>query len=111
VDIEHGVQPFYTNNGFLAFGNGEIYNSYELSNQLELSTEVVAKIGFNDIKIAAELLSTDPRRNWEKLDGMFSILLYSPKGEIYFGRDRVGEKPAFYYVSGSRLIVGSSAEV
>jgi asparagine synthase (glutamine-hydrolysing) len=110
TDIEHGVQPFYTTNGFLAFGNGEIYNSYEISNQLELSTDVVTKIGFNDIKIAAELLSIDPRRNWEKLDGMFSICLYSPKGEIYFGRDRVGEKPAFYYVSGSRLIVGSSAE-
>jgi len=110
TDIEHGVQPFYTTNGFLAFGNGEIYNSYEISNQLELSTDVVTKIGFNDIKIAAELLSIDPRRNWEKLDGMFSICLYSPKGEIYFGRDRVGEKPAFFYVSGSRLIVGSSAE-
>ena len=25
TDIEHGVQPFYTTNGFLAFGNGEIY--------------------------------------------------------------------------------------
>lgn len=110
TDIEQGVQPFYTTNGFLAFGNGEIYNSYEISKQLELSTDVVRKVGFNDIKIAAELLSIDPRRNWEKLDGMFSIFLYSPNGEIFFGRDRVGEKPAFYYVSGSRLVVGSSAE-
>lgn len=110
TDVSHGVQPFLTSNGFLAFGNGEVYNSLEILNRLNLPESVLSDIGTHDIKIAAELLSRDPKANWELLDGMFSILLYDPDGEIFFGRDRAGEKPAFYFVSGERLIFGSSAE-
>lgn len=110
TDVNHGVQPFYTSNGFLAFGNGEIYNSLEVLSRLNLPEYVLSDIGTHDIKIAAELLSKDPEANWEQLDGMFSILLYGPDGEIFLGRDRAGEKPAFYFVSDKRLIFGSSVE-
>lgn len=110
TDVSHGVQPFYTSNGFLAFGNGEIYNSLEVLSRLNLPEYVLSDIGTHDIKIAAELLSKDPEANWEQLDGMFSILLYGPDGEIFLGRDRAGEKPAFYFVSDKRLIFGSSVE-
>lgn len=95
IDLDNrSNQPFLYKQYTVLF-NGEIYNYKELKNELiqlgysfnTLSDTEVIAIGFRQWSI----------RLFEKLDGMFSIVIYdSISSQIILARDIFGKKPLYY---------------
>lgn len=94
----NGHQPMYNDDkSIMITFNGEIYNADELREQLinegikfrsRCDTEVILKL-YEKIGLEKTL---------EKLNGMFGIALFDlNKDCIYLIRDRLGEKPLYYY--------------
>ena len=107
IDINGGSQPIWNENkDVLIVFNGEIYNYRELRKELiikghtfstESDTETILH-GYEEYGI--EVLN--------KLDGMFSFAIYDIKcNKILIARDRIGEKPLYYYNSKDLFIFGS----
>ncbi|HEB87579.1 MAG TPA: hypothetical protein ENI68_11280 [Gammaproteobacteria bacterium] len=107
VDRDHGRQPMCSNDrkitGVL---NGEIYNYHALRQELELAgynfttdtdTEVIA----NGYHYWSEAL-------FERLDGMFAIILYDERTcRWVVARDPMGIKPMYYSYEGLRVLFSS----
>ena len=98
IDVETGKQPLYIDNdNIVIVFNGEIYNFKEIRSQLmgkgcsfktESDTEVVAQ--------AYKTYGID--KCLEILEGMFSFAIHDKKlNKIFIARDKLGEKPLFYY--------------
>ncbi|MGN0495223.1 MAG: asparagine synthase (glutamine-hydrolyzing) [Lachnospiraceae bacterium] len=107
VDLNSGNQPVFNEDKSIAVVfNGEIYNFQQLRVELQecghyfytnTDTEVIVHayeeygIGFLD-----------------KIDGMFAFSLYDQsKEELLIARDRMGEKPLYYYVDDNRFLWAS----
>jgi asparagine synthase (glutamine-hydrolysing) len=109
IDLDNrSNQPFYFKNFIMVF-NGEIYNYQELKKDLinefneifttNSDTEVLIKLFYYyDINDAIN-----------KLEGMFSIILYDNlSNTIYLIRDRLGEKLLYYYEDENIFIISSN---
>ena len=77
--------------------DGVIYNSLELRHQLLADGIDVA--GESDIDLLYALYLNDGIDNMLKaLDGVFSLCIYDQRVQtMYLVRDRIGEKPLYYY--------------
>ncbi len=93
----------------LAF-NGEIYNHPDIRRELEISgvrewrstgdTETILRL--------YRALDGDARRMLERLRGMFALALWDAgRRRLVFARDRMGEKPLYFYVDRRRLVFAS----
>lgn len=93
-----GHQPMFNHdrNVMIAF-NGEIYNSEDYRE--ELIGKGYAFKGHSDTEIILALFDEYGFEGMlERLDGMFGICLVDFKNQyIYLVRDRLGEKPLYYY--------------
>ncbi len=108
IDLKTGHQPMVCPDlkAVLVF-NGEIYNFVLLKSELirlgasfstESDTEVVLT-GYRYWGIDKLL---------KKLEGMFAFAIYDrEKGQIVVARDKFGEKPLFYSLTGDALIFAS----
>lgn len=107
IDLSTGNQPMYSISGskILVF-NGEIYNYIELRKELE-------KKGYSfktssDTEVVANLFEEYGTVSFEMLDGMFAIAIYdADQKKLYLVRDRMGEKPLYYYIDKDKLLFGS----
>lgn len=94
-------QPMRRGELVLSF-NGEIYNQQALRQELthwSWETE-------SDAEVILAAYATWGIEGVKRLDGMFAFALYD--GEtLYLVRDRFGEKPLFYHLSGDRIIFAS----
>lgn len=107
IDLNTGSQPMYSSSGskILVF-NGEIYNYIELKKKLE-------KKGYSfqtssDTEVAANLFEEYGTASFEMLDGMFAMAIYDTEQRmLYLVRDRMGEKPLYYYVDKEKMLFGS----
>lgn len=107
IDLNTGSQPIYSNSGsvILVF-NGEIYNYIELKKELE-------KQGYSfytnsDTEVAANLFEEYGPESFKMLDGMFAMAIYDKRHRmLYLVRDRMGEKPLYYYADKEKLLFGS----
>lgn len=111
IDLETGDQPIFneTKDVTVVF-NGEIYNFESLRNDLvrkghifksRTDTEILVH-GYEEWGID-ELLS--------RLNGMFAFCIYDmKKKKIYLARDRMGEKPLYYYHDAKNFIFGSELQ-
>lgn len=85
--------------------NGEIYN------YLELKKELQHKYNFKthsdtEVLLAAYLVYKE--KLLEKLNGMFSFVIYDKhSGEVFGARDRFGVKPLYYILEGDTLYFAS----
>lgn len=108
-DVWNGSQPMLRRFGSEEYGicyNGEIYNTKELRQELELlghhfetdcDTEVIL-LGM--IEYGTAFIP--------KLNGIFAFAFWSSRdGQIYLVRDRAGTKPLFYTILEETLIFGS----
>jgi len=103
----NGHQPMYNNEGniMIAF-NGEIYNSEELRPLL------VDKYKFKSHSDTEVLLYMYQEfgldETLKRIDGMYAICMVDFRQEVmYLIRDKVGEKPLYYYDNGETFMFAS----
>lgn len=84
--------------------NGEIYNFKELKRELpgySFRSE-------SDTEVIIALYQAYGIRCLEKLNGMFAIAIYDTVQDVlYLARDRMGQKPIYYYKTSEDLIFAS----
>ncbi|WP_265562947.1 asparagine synthase (glutamine-hydrolyzing) [Streptomyces hygroscopicus] len=109
VDLSHGMQPMFGEDGECLVFNGEIYNYPALRRELEgrgarfrtdCDTEVIlhAYRHYGDACV-------------ERLTGMFAFALWDPGAErLLFARDPVGEKPFYWTVQDGTFLFASETK-
>jgi len=102
-----GSQPIEYGDWVMVF-NGEIYNYLEL--KLTLIQRGHSFNGTSDTEVLIHLISefgvTDAL---SKITGMFAICVYNKiTREYYLVRDRLGEKPLFYFIDDSGVLFFAS---
>lgn len=102
---ELGHQPMSTPDGRLSLVyNGEIYNYRELRKELP---EYSFRSNCDTEVILAAYLKWGIRCV-ERFNGMFAFALYDREsGELFLARDRMGQKPLYYWKSGDQLVFAS----
>ena len=107
IDIHGGSQPIWNENeDKLIVFNGELYNFKDLKNELILKghtfktnsdTEVVLH-GYEEYGI----------NFLDRMEGMYAFCIYDLLEKKWFlARDRIGEKPLYYYKNNEFLIFAS----
>lgn len=104
--LESGDQPFIDQrSGIILFANAEIYNHRDLRKKYDLR---LSNFGKNDCEVLLPLYLKLGDDFLRELVGMFSLVIWHPQTQtLKFARDRVGEKPMYYFLSSSRLIFSS----
>ncbi|HWY13059.1 MAG TPA: asparagine synthase (glutamine-hydrolyzing) [Bacteroidia bacterium] len=104
IDVStNGHQPmYYPNKNWIVF-NGEIYNYIELRDELKKEGHTF-KTG-SDTEVIHAAYQQWGSKSIEKLNGMFSIVLYDAKNKTLFvANDRFGVKPLYYINDANRLL-------
>lgn len=105
IDLAHGHQPL-TAAPLALVANGEIYNHVELRQALlsrgrRFSTQ-------SDSETILHAYADAPQNFVQTLHGMFAFALHdASKRTLTLARDRLGIKPLFYHLDGSRLTFAS----
>lgn len=107
IDLEHGRQPISNRDESLwIVFNGEIYNFKSLRRDLETKGYVFKTD--TDTEVILHLYAEMGERCLEKLAGMFAFAIWDDKRRrLFAARDRVGQKPLFYYRDGDSFIFAS----
>ena len=92
-----GDQPMESGCGrYIGIFNGEIYNHKNIYEEIKNFFDWK---GTSDTEILINAWSLWKKKTLEKLDGMFSFAIWDKKEKIItLVRDRIGEKPLYYYV-------------
>ena len=112
---ERGNQPMYDHSGnWIISFNGEIYNHLEIRSYLskKISNKIkwVSDSDTETILLANNILGFE--ETLKCLEGMFALALYNKQENIlYLARDRVGEKPLYYYNKDNKFIFGSDISI
>ena len=108
LDISDGKQPMTSSDGrYVVIFNGEIYNFRELRKELETAGHIF-KSDHSDTEVLIH-----GYKQWGKnlslhLNGMWAFaILDNKENKLFLSRDRFGEKPLFYYLSGNKFIFSS----
>lgn len=101
-----GHQPMFSQDkSFCITFNGEIYNFLEIKKLLEHKYQFRSN---SDTEVILYAYQQWGFKCLERLDGMFSFVLYDLKKQLLFGaRDRLGQKPLKYYFENGKLIFAS----
>tara|TARA_R110000744_G_scaffold189596_4_gene308687 strand:- start:2078 stop:3931 length:1854 start_codon:yes stop_codon:yes gene_type:complete len=93
-------QPFTYNNSVHIVFNGEIYNFKDIkATLLEKGYEFQTT---SDTEVICAAYLEYGEKCLERFNGMFAFVIYDVKKQILFGaRDRLGQKPFYYYHSGT----------
>ncbi|MDB5038715.1 MAG: asparagine synthase [Bacteriovoracaceae bacterium] len=103
-----GSQPMLSpSERFVIVLNGEIYNFLELKKELEKEGRQFK--GHSDTEVLAQLLEVFSFEDvLSRLVGMFAFAVWDQKDKIlYLARDRMGEKPLYYFNSADQFVFGS----
>ena len=102
-----GHQPLSNETGdiWITF-NGEIYNFLELRKKLEIEGhQFVSK---TDTEVILHLYEEERNRCLDYLRGMFAFALWDEKkNKLFIARDRIGQKPIYYFEDKEKLIFAS----
>jgi asparagine synthase (glutamine-hydrolysing) len=107
IDIDTGWQPLYNEDKSLVLIiNGEIYNYIELRNELIKRGHKFSTKG--DGETIVHLYEDHGVECISYLRGMFSFALWDNNlKRMFIARDRMGEKPLYYYSDNNKLIFSS----
>ena len=108
MDVSTGHQPVHNEDGSIwTVFNGEIYNLYELREELSAKGHKFYT-DHSDTELIVHLYEEYGEDFMHKINGMFAIALWDKNNEkLLLIRDRMGVKPLFYSVAGDKLIFGS----
>ena len=96
-------QPFFYKDYVLVF-NGEIYNYIELKKELK---EYKFKT-HSDTEVLLYAYDKWGKNFLDKLNGDFAFCIYDKKKKkLFCARDRVGNKPFYYFFNGKRFVFAS----
>ncbi|PHS05159.1 MAG: asparagine synthase (glutamine-hydrolyzing) [Blastopirellula sp.] len=107
IDIAGGHQPMCNEDEtvWVVF-NGEIYNFQALRSRLEGAGHTFRTQ--SDTETLVHLYEDEGADCFKHLNGMFSIAIWDSRNRrLVLGRDRLGQKPLYYYHEPGRLIFGS----
>lgn len=108
IDLTMGLYPIFNEDDTICIiFNGEIYNYREIRLELEKAGHRFQTNTDTEVIVHAyEQFGEDGFA--ERLNGMFGFAIYdSNKKKLVLARDRVGIKPLYYAVAGSKLLFGS----
>jgi asparagine synthase (glutamine-hydrolysing) len=107
IDLSTGKQPMYNETGDICVVfNGEIYNFQELRPDLEKKGHRFAT--HSDTEVIIHLYEEYGPDCVKFMRGMFAFAIWDArKEELFIARDRLGKKPLYYYLDGSKLVFGS----
>lgn len=102
IGLDSGKQPITDDLGhYLAF-NGAIYNYPEIADCLHINSTSDTEILFH------LLVKCGINQTLDSLRGMFAFAFYDEnKNSFYLARDRMGQKPLYYYCNKTTLIFAS----
>ena len=107
LDLDSGNQPIYneTRNIAVVF-NGEIYNFKKLRQELEIQNHQFYTN--TDTEVIVHAYEEYGAGFLDKIDGMFALSLFDQStGQLLVARDRLGEKPLYYYKDDDIFLWGS----
>lgn len=110
IDLVHGAQPLSNEDGtvWIVF-NGEIYNFRELRRELEGRGHRFATA--TDTEVIVHLYEEMGDRCVERLRGMFAFALWDGfRDRLLLARDRLGQKPLFYWHENDRFLFASEVK-
>jgi asparagine synthase (glutamine-hydrolysing) len=107
IDLEGGQQPLYNEDrSLILVANGEIYNFVELRVELEARGHRFAT--GSDCETILHLYEEHGFGCVEHLRGMFAFALWDSRRErLLLARDRMGEKPLYFYETAGQLYFAS----
>jgi asparagine synthase (glutamine-hydrolysing) len=105
VDIKSGQQPMYSHDEkkIISF-NGEIYGFKKIRSSIEYPYKTNS-----DTEVIFALYQKYGKEMMNFLPGMFAFAIWdSENQELFFARDRVGEKPFYYHVTSDGDLIFAS---
>lgn len=107
IDLAGGAQPLGNEDGSVqVVFNGEIYNYREL--RAELLTRGHRFRTQSDTEVLVHLYEEDGANLVTRLRGMFAAAIWDARaGRLLLMRDRVGQKPLYYYRDHGKFVFGS----
>jgi len=107
IDLDTGSQPMYNNDNTIAIVfNGEIYNFLELKDTL-IKSGIIFKTK-SDTEVILKGYEMYGTLFFDMLNGMFSFSIHDlNKNKVLIARDKVGEKPLYYFHNENLLIFSS----
>jgi len=107
IDLEGGAQPMGNEDGRVQITfNGEIYNFQELRPGLESAGHTFQTRC--DTETIIHLYEEHGEECLQHLRGMFAFAIWdAPNRRLFMARDRLGQKPLYYYEDDERLLFAS----
>ncbi len=104
IDLSGGDQPLYNEDSSLVLiANAEIYNYVELRKDLEQMGHSFKTR--SDCETILRLYEEKSELCLYDLRGIFAFVLYDKRqGKLFLARDRLGEKPIYYYQNESIVV-------
>src|SRR5271165_2335270 len=105
-----GHQPMESASGrYIIVFNGEIYNYEDLRDELSKGDSACSFRGSSDTEVMlAAFEKWGVEQSVRRFNGMFAFAVWDRYDRsLTLGRDRVGEKPLYYYRAGGHFIFGS----
>lgn len=107
IDPQNGHQPMVSDDqNFIVTFNGAIYNFLEIRRTL-LALGYPIK-SYSDTEVLLYSYKEWGESCLDKFNGMFAFVIYDKEKKILFGaRDRIGEKPLYYFYDKNNFIFAS----
>ena len=101
-----GNQPMYSQcKRYVCIFNGEIYNHQKIFEEIK---DLFKWEGSSDTEVLINAWSLWGEKTLDKIDGMFAFAVWDTKNkDVILARDRIGEKPLYYYTENGSLIFSS----
>lgn len=107
IDLSGGDQPIHNEDRTIwIVYNGEVFNYPELRTALEAQGHRFYTK--TDTEILVHLFEQHGPDFLKHLNGQYALAIWdSPKKQLFLARDRLGIRPLFYRLEGSKLLFGS----